>query len=411
MGPLAMRSLVPASLLLTACTGAITVAPPPEEVKAMTVVNGAPVERPRPNRTTPGEWSSPSALWLQSGEVTVLDGSLVRQKAGTDFSTMTVGTDDDVRVPGAVKALSRRGTGVMLAATGGFFHDAQGRLLRAPVSDDFAMDSLRFVDVVGSALWVTTSRDAVRVLDAHRETVRLNDPEESGSVQAIAGRVDGSAILVKGASLYAIDLSAKSVKTLARGVATVTAIDHRGDVTLLGTTEGLLEIAADNTVTRHTLSGNAETAKAIVDLEVVGDTTLVTTTTQIPQLGAVTSVLADVTQPWPDALTRDLNGDIWFLDGTALVRLSTESDTMPPPSFAADVKPFMNAHCRSCHATGASYAPQLDLENYSVAKAWASQTVRRLTDTSSPMPPANREVLTPAQYDVVVRWAEGGMLP
>jgi hypothetical protein len=406
-----MRSFAPALLLLTACTGAITVAPPPEEVKAMTVVNGAPVERPRPNRTTPGEWSSPSALWLQSGEVTVLDGALVRQRAGADFATMTVGTDTDARVPGAVKAVSRRGTGVMLAATGGFFHDAPGRLLRAPVSDDFAMDSLRFVDVVGSALWVTTSREAVRVLDSHRETVRLNDPEETGAVQAIAGRPDGSALLVKGASLYAIDLSAKSVKTLARGVATVTAIDHRGAITLLGTTEGLLEISADDTVTRHTLSTSAETAKAIVDVEVVGETTLVTTNTQVLQLGAITTVLADVTQPWPDALTKDGNGDVWFLDGSALVRLSTDAVTPPPPGFAADVRPFMTAHCRSCHATGASYAPQLDLENYAVAKAWAAQSIRRLTDTSSPMPPANREVLTPAQYDVVVRWAEGGLLP
>lgn len=377
----------------------------------MTVVHGAPVERPRPNRFTPGEWSSPSALWLQAGEVTVLDGSLVRQKAGADFATMTVGTDTDARVPGAVKAVSRRGNGVMLAATGGFFHDAPGRLLRAPVSDDFAMDSLRFVDVVGSALWVTTSREAVRVLDAHRETVRLTDPEEPGAVQAIAGRPDGSGLLVKGASLYAIDLSAKSVKTLARGIATVTAIDHRGAVTLFGTTEGLLEIAADNTVTRYTLSNETEPAKAIVDVEVVGELTLVTTTTQVLQLGALNVVLAEVAQPWPDALTKDGNGDVWFLDGASLVRLSTQSVTTPPPSFAADVKPFMTAHCRSCHASGASYAPVLDLENYAVAKAWAAQSIRRITDTSAPMPPANREVLTPAQYDVVVRWAEGGLLP
>ena len=91
--------------------------------------------------------------------------------------------------------------------------------------------------------------------------------------------------------------------------------------------------------------------------------------------------------------------------------VSCPTGTPPPPSFAADVKPFMTMHCRSCHATGASYAPVMDLENYSVAKAWASQTIRRLTDTSAPMPPANREVLTPAQYDVVVRWAEGGLLP
>lgn len=404
-----MRSLLFSSVLLAACTGAIQVTPPPSEIPAMGVVMNAPVARPRPHRTTQGEWSRPSALWLQAGEVTVLDGELVRQRSGDDFATLAVGTDDALQQPGVVKAVSRRGGGVMLAATGGFFHDAPGRLLRAPISDDFAMSSLRFVDVVGAALWVTTSTDATRVLGGHRVSVRINDSSETGAVQALIGRSTTAALLVKGTSLYEVDLAGNTVKTLARGVGTVTAIDHRGDVALIGTSEGLLEVAADGTVTRHTLSATEE-GQAIVDIEVVGELTLVTTTSQVLQLGTVIVVLADVTQPWPDALTKDVNGDVWFLDGAALVRLST-SVMVPPPSFEADVKPFMTAHCRSCHATGASYAPQLNLENYTAAKNWAVQSLNRITDTVAPMPPANREVLTPAQYDVVVRWVEGGLLP
>ncbi len=404
-----MRSLLFSSVLLAACTGAFQVTPPPAEIPAIGVVMNAPVDRPRPHRTTQGEWSRPSALWVQAGEVTVLDGELVRQRSGDDFATLAVGTDDALQQPGVVKAVSRRGGGVMLAATGGFFHDAPGRLLRAPISDDFAMNSLRFVDVVGAALWVTSSTDATRVLDGHRESVRINDSSETGAVQALIGRSSTAALLVKGTSLYEVDLVGNTVKTLARGVGTVTAIDHRGDVALIGTSEGLLEVAADGTVTRHTL-GATEKGQAIVDIEVVGELTLVTTTSQVLQLGTVIVVLADVTQPWPDALTKDANGDVWFLDGAALVRLST-SVMVPPPSFAADVKPFMTAHCRSCHAAGASYAPQLNLENYTAAKNWAVQSLNRITDTVAPMPPANREVLTPAQYDVVVRWVEGGLLP
>lgn len=398
-----MRPLL-LSLLLTACTGAIQVTPPPEEVPAMTVVVGAPFERPRPARTSPGTWSSPSAVWLQAGEVTVLDGAAVKQKSGAGFSTLSL-----VEAPGAVKALTRRGDGVLLAASGGFFHDAPGALLRAPVSDDFSMESLRFVDVVESALWITTSTDAVRVLDGHRETVRIDDATEPGAVQVIAGRSASTALLVKGASLYAVDLAAKTVKTLARGVGTVTAIDHRGPSVLLGTSEGLIEVA-DGVVTRHTLTDSAESAASIIDVEVVGGATLVTTSAQVLQLGTPTVVLAEVTQPWPDALTKDGSGDVWFLDGSALARLST-SIAVPPPSFAADVKPFMTAHCRSCHATGANYAPQLNLENYATAKTWATQSLSRITATTSPMPPTNTEVLTPAQYDVVVRWVEGGLLP
>lgn len=376
----------------------------------MTVVTGAPVERTRPTRTAPGQWSNPSALWLQAGEVTVLDGALVRQKAGADFATLAVGPDDAASTPGAVKAVTRRGTGVMLATTAGFFHDAPGRLLRAPVSDDFSMGTLRFVDVMGAALWVTTSADPVRVLEGHRETIRVSDLEETGPVQAIVGRSSTAAVMVKGGTIYSLDLGAKTVKTIARGLASVTAIDHRGSVVLLGTTEGLVEVAADDTVTRRTLTDSAQTSVTIVDLEVVGELTLVTTTSQVLQLGTIDTVLADVTQPWPDALTKDSSGDVWFLDGAVLARLST-SVVVPPPSYAADVKPFMTAHCRSCHATGANYAPQINFENYGVAKTWATQTLNRITDTLAPMPPANTEVLTPAQYDVFVRWVEGGMLP
>lgn len=399
-----MRPLLLCAVLFAACTGSLQVTPPPAEVPAMTVVMGAPIERPRPTRTTPGTWTGPSALWLQSGEVTVLDGALVKHKSGATFSTLSMSD-----APGTVKALTRRGFGVLLAATNGFFHDAPGTLLRAPLSDDFSMETLRFVDAVDAALWVTTGADAVRLLDGRRETVHLNDATEPGAVQVIAGRTASSALLVKGASLYAVDLEAKTVSTLARGVGTVTAIDHRGDAVLLGTSEGLLEVAADGTVTRHTLTAN-DPAQSIIDLEVVDGTTLVTTTSQVLVLGTPNVVLADVTQPWPDALTKDSSGDVWFVDGSALTRLST-SVAAPPPSFATDVKPFMTAHCRSCHATGASYAPLLNLENYSTAKTWAARTVSRLTATLAPMPPANTEVLTPAQYDVVVRWVEGGLLP
>ena len=400
-----MRPLLLCPFLLAACTGAIQMTPPPVEIPAMAVAIGAPVERTRPGRTSPGAWSKPSALWVQSGQVTVLDGALVRQKNGAGFSTLAVGA-----APGEVKAISRRSTGVLLAATGGFFQDAPGVLLRAPLSDDFSMETLRFVDVVDTALWVTTATDAVRVLDGRRETVHLNDATEPGEVQAIIGRSASAALLVKGSSLYAVDLEAKTVKTLARGLGIITAIDHRAEVALLGTSEGLVEVAANGVVTRHTLTATAGVAQSIVDVEVVGDATLVTTTSQVLQLGTVAVVLADVAQPWPDALTKDSSGDVWFLDGAALTRLST-SIAVPPPSFAADVKPFMAAHCRTCHARGANYAPQLDLENYAVARTWGPRSLARITASLSPMPPSNTEVLTPAQYDVVVRWVEGGLLP
>jgi hypothetical protein len=401
-------------VLLTACQGAIDLPPPPEALVVPDVVvkAGAPIERTRPMRLAEGSWSSPSALWLQGGAVTVLDGQVVKQRAGSGFSNVTVGTNEDPRTPGQLRAVTRRASGVVLAGTGGFFHDAPGRLLRAPLSDDFSMDTVRFVDGVGAALFVTTATDAVRVLDGRRELLRVTDEKEGGPLQVVVGRTESAALLVKGGSLYAVDLAARTVKPLARGLATVTAIDRRGDVVLLGTSEGLVEISPADVITRRTLTATTGAAQAVVDVEVVGDATLLSTATQVLELspaGAVV-VLADLERAWPDALTRDAAGDVWFLDGPWLARLTT-SVAPTPPSFATDVRPFMTAHCTSCHATGASYAPVIDLATYATAKQWAPRTLERLKDTLSPMPPSSIETLTPTQYDVVVRWVEGGMLP
>jgi len=407
-----MRPLLSSLLLLTGCMGAIEpMRPAPVDVPAITVVSGAPVESTRPNRTTEGSFTAPTALWLQAGAATVLDGSNVFRRDGANFTALTIGTATDPRTPGAIRALTTRNDGVFLAGTDGFFHDAPGHLLRSPLSDAFAMESVRFVDFTGGALWVTTSTEAVRVLDGRREAIRIDDLEESGALQAVVGRSATRALVAKGASLYAVDLASRTVKTIARSLPTLTALSHRGDVVLLGTTEGLVEVSDADVVKRRTLVAANRTAPAIVDVEAVGTASLVTTGSQVLHVTEVSAVvLADVTQPWPDSLAKDPSGDVWFLDGASVARLST-SVAPPAPSFAADIKPFVQAHCRSCHASGANYAPVIDLENFGTAKTWAQASLRRITDTLSPMPPASSEILTPAQYDLFVRWVDGGLLP
>lgn len=407
-----MRPLL-SSLVVFAlgCMGNIEMRPPPAEVPAITVVSGAAVDTNRPARSVEGSFSAPSALWVQNAQATVLDGDTLSQRNGTTFATLTIGTSDDARTPGGVRALTTRGDGVFLAGPGGFFHDAPGHLLRSPLSDSFSMESVRFVDFIDNALYVTTATEAVRVLDGRREAVKVDDPDESGALQAVVGRSSSKALLVKGGSLYAVDLTARTVKTLARNVPTVTALSHRGDVVLLGTAEGLVEVAADDAVKRRTLAAASAAGQPVVDVEVDGDGSLVSTSTQVLHVtasGAV--VLADVAQPWPDSVAKDSAGDVWFIDGTKVARLTT-SIAPPPPSFATDVKPFLTAHCTSCHSSGANYAPVIDFTNYGAAKTYAQNSLRRLTDTLSPMPPISTETLTPAQYDVFVRWVDGGLLP
>jgi len=82
-------------------------------------VSGAPVESTRPNRTTEGSFTAPTALWLQAGAATVLDGSNVFRRDGANFTALTIGTATDPRTPGAIRALTTRNDGVFLAGTDG----------------------------------------------------------------------------------------------------------------------------------------------------------------------------------------------------------------------------------------------------------------------------------------------------
>lgn len=404
-----MRLLVSiAALGIVACAAEVKVPTVPTKVVVPDVTTLAitPRETTRPNRTVHGNWSAPSAIWSQNGAATVLDGTNVQQRNSDDFVPLLVGTDSEPNTLGQLKALTRRNGGVFIASTGGFFHDAPGRLLRAPLSNDFSMAQVRFVDATANALFVTTDTDAYRVFNNRRDAVRVNDPDEAGALQAVAGRSDTEALLIRGASLYLVDLEARSVKVLARGLGTVTAMDHLADGSVLfGTSAGLVTVANDDSVTLQTFGAD------VIDVEVTADATLVMTATKLLQLTATGAlILADVTEAWPDAMTKDAAKDVWFIDGANVVRLST-SVTAPPPSFAADVKPFMAAHCASCHKTGAGYAPIFDLENYGTAKSHSTLVLDRLQDTAAPMPPTSTEVLTASQYEVVVRWVEGGMLP
>lgn len=408
----------PVLLLLTACgPGLISVTPGDvAQVPPMVVVAGAADEAPRPMRREEGPFAAPTALWVQGGALAVLDSGGAHLRTGVDaFAPLPVGTPEAPAAVAAVTSIAPRGDGVLLSSPQGLFHDRDGRLLRSPLSDGFAMDAVRAVDVVGSGggevLWVTTD-EVVRVARGRREALTLADAAESGALQVVVGEGEARALVVQGASLYRVDAAAKTVTVLARGVAQVTGFTRgpSGEV-LLGTAEGLLSVGADGVVTRRTLAAEGAAAAPVVGVTRAGAATLIATSTQVLQaVGATTVVLADVAAPKAHALARTGDGDTWLVDGAALVRLTSQVDPTAP-SFERDVKPFMAAHCASCHVSGASYAPVIDFERYGVAKTYAARTVARLKDTAAPMPPASTEVLTPAQYDVVVRWAQEGMLP
>jgi mono/diheme cytochrome c family protein len=406
-----MRGL-PFIIVMTACGPGVLTAT--SDAPAMVVVEGAASDGNRPTRKTEaGSWSNASALWVQGGQPAVLDaaGPHLRDTAGT-FSALPVGEAGTMTL-GTVTALTPRGTGVLLAGASGLFVDQSGRLLPSPMNHDFTAGSVRFLDLTGDSLWVTTD-EAVQVslANATRAGLVVDDAKDRGAVQLVAGRTSTTAVLVQGTSLYGVDLSAQTVTTLAREVGTVSGVAHLADGTVaLASSRGLLVVARDGVVTRHTLSAAGAEATPVLAVTTAADGFVALTATQVVRVGltGAPTLLTEVSHPSARGLATD-GTDFFVLDGAELARLTTQADGSAP-SFARDVAPFMTAHCQTCHASGAQYAPVRDFTNFGVAKTNASLILRRLRDTAAPMPPAATEVLTSAQYDVVVRWVNGGFAP
>lgn len=393
------------------CSGVIDVGVEHTTVPAIIQIAEAPLEHERPTRTVEGKWAAPVALWRQEGLVTVLDGDMAFQESAADFIHLPILSDGAPTSPGVVAAVAARGEGIILAGSGGLFYSDSSALWKSPLSSDFATESIRFVDAHSDTLWVTTDTEAVRVGQGQRRAVHVEDSLESGELQIIVGRSEGQALLIKGRSLYAVDFDVPRARVLARGLGRVTAFCHTSKSVLFGTEDGLIEVAADDSVTRRTLTTSQDTAQHVVDIDVLDERVLLVTQTQVIQLHPGPAVVvADVATPRPNALAAVDSGEVWFIDEATVVKLSN-FNAIQPLSFEKDVKPFMVAHCQGCHATGANYAPVMNLEDYGTAKTNAVIVVARLTNATAPMPPPSAEVLTPQDYDVVLHWFEGGMLP
>lgn len=409
-----MRGPALLCIALSACTGNIEMTPTPVEPDAITVIAGAPlVPLTLPARNVAGEWTAPSALWSQAGAITVVDGEHVAQWTGSAFADVAVGAEGESHTLGSVKAMTRRGQGVLLATSEGLFQDAPGTLLASPASANLTMGSVRFINAFDDTLYVSATNELFRFIDGEKETFAITDAAEPGAVQAIVARGPTSALVVQGASAYGVDLAAHTVKTLARGVGTVTALDRSADAVLLGTSEGLVSVHADDTVTRHTFAAADDAARAVVDVEVAGGQVYVTLGDAVLRVSSTgAEALTALTAGAPDALALDANADAWVVDGAEVIKLGT-SLTPTPPSFASDVKPFFATHCTQCHADNTLGTPQRDFTSFAVASAFATTIADRLTTTDSQrrMPPTDVEVLTADQTEVVLRWVAGGKNP
>jgi hypothetical protein len=317
-------------------------------------------------------------------------------------------SEGEVATVGKPVSVTPRGTEgfVLLTESSQLFHAQDQRIARSPLSTALEGKQVSIVDALGEGpsetLWLTTAQGVL----VHRKGT-LQPVSLPGADKAVAALgIDAEhGLLVGTQGLWEVDLGTGA--TASRGSAGVSGVrgayrDDTGTL-FLATDAGLLVRSATGELSRYTLAPAAAAPRAVraVTAGVEGAYALVDDDLVGLAAGKTTVFARGVREAL--ALALDANGDLW----TATPSTLTRHRAGKPASFAVDVKPFMQAHCMSCHA--GKGAPTRAFDQYDVAKTFAKEIALRLRAAGRPvMPPTSTEQLEPADYRAVLRWTQTG---
>ncbi len=400
--------------MLAACGPQTMVVPPEVKDPVVATVEGALEMGTAAMRSPVTMSATPIALSYSAGELTVVTADALFQRAAGSGSltAVPVGAPGEEMTTGPVKFVWRRGAeGLWVVAGGGLFHVLDGRLLKSPVTMDLTGLTITAVDGYGEGaneeLWLTTTTGIQHVKASVMRSVEIEFPKMGAlGVPALAiGAGKDQAVIVAKEQAFFVDLAVSKVSWIAKDIGALKAWARTDDgAVMLATSTGLYERAKSGEVKHRTLGGVAAD-----DVVSALGTVLISAGGKVARFeGGAFKTFGTLVAPRARGLQIDAAGDTFALDAEVLVKLATGK----PTSFAADVKPFMVAHCNTCHLTGAAYSPIIDFSDFTKAKNYAALVVKRLkAEGVAPMPPANTEVLSAADYAVVLKWVAGGMQP
>lgn len=423
------RSLLLAALVLTACTGGnadVDV----HTGKGVTRVSTAPTAHVAPHDDVVGVDGLVGASFVAArtpGVSVATDAGVVWNiplTAGSVAAPMAIlAATGEPQTLGAVHFLSLRGAGALVvAADNGLFTENNGGLSPAPLNASLGGAKVRSLDSYGAdggeELWLNTDQGLLQVAAGQVVAVDASAVDQGAvnkgtvggkdgsTIDAVVARSPGRAVLVRGGAAYDVDLTHGTSTAVASGFGALFGSAHGADgAVYLATAAGLVEYGADAKTRLFTFGGANLAAYALAPTP---GGVLALTAAGVVQMNA--NALTRVTEAvdtLPLGITADSTGDVWTLKSGTLSRWHVGL----PPSFAKDVKPFFEAHCMVCHATGTNNAPVLNFTDLATAQAQLTEIVRRLQNTASPMPPTAQERLSPTDYQVVIRWQQGGSLP
>lgn len=310
---------------------------------------------------------------------------------------------------GAVEAVAtREGGGALVALAGGaLVHEADGVLFRSPLSGVLPPDAVQALHArgtgAGEELWLTYADRALFVGAGERIDVRL--PGRAAPQGAVGVGHRQGLLSVEG-DLWEVVPRPAGARPYLAGAGAVHGAFSASGRTYVALDAGLLVRGEDGSATLTAFT-TPEGEVLPVRAAALGDGALhvVAGRHLLRQVGGGFRRVASA----PDgvrALAVDGHGDAWTATPAGLTRSATGAAV----TFT-EVLPFLERHCVQCHRDGTDGAPVYDLQQYDVVKALHPRILARLADAASPMPPRRVAVLAPEDWEVVVRWANGGLKP
>ena len=360
-----------------------------------------------------------------NGDIAALGAKGSRLLVGTSSTVYglgdVVGTLEEVSVwsddpsvaatTGAVHAVGRRSTNVLVAADNGIFHTSGDKLLVSPASSNLASLGISSVAAESSAsgerLWLATSSGLYDLSNGTLSKWTVEDEAGTPTIVATSGHL---VFIAYGERLYELNSETKEAGLVPHTFGTIHGIAHGAEGTVyVAADKGFFERGADGGYTQYTLSDSAEPAKvyaAVFDPK-KGMFGMTSAGIVLAQAGKPPSGVMPLPPSLSSATTIPLAaaddiGNIWIGAGNKLEGLKLGSTL----TFDADVVPVFRSYCGSCHIDGAQNSPLIKFEDYETVVALSAKINSRIS--AGQMPPASATPMPAEAFEILLRWEASG---
>lgn len=405
-----MRALWLGALVLAAC-GRPPTTPPEVEPKLKVISEPATRGSPLTQEMLPALGTVSAVGTSTAGNlVTVASDRVFELIAGELTRRSLYAEGSDPTSLGQVSAIIPRAKGgAWLAGANGLFVLEGSYVSHSPVM--VGMGAVAGLSEVGAGgldgLWLAATNGVYRrkTAETNRYTIEgygeaatgiATDPEGTAGLAVLGGKL----VLLTADRSGGAPLGAEPPED----VGTVNAVAAARGVLYAATSRGLFrwQAAATPPWSRFTLG---EVAALDVEVDPVTGTAWVATDADLLRIDR--DVVTSFTRPsGASGLTVDRIGDLWTANGSTLLRIKAGAGATDA-KFAADLKPWLQQRCTSCHAEFA------DIVVFSPKAEAALQRVRTgdMPRCTGGVPCAKDAWLQPADYAVLEGWIRGGKQP